>query len=100
MFHDYSLCDSECVCVCVCARGVKREAEAGVIDRIQLNNFMCHRKLDVSLSANTNFILGRNGSENLSTHTQHAHPTHTQCIYCTYNTPHTHCSVQVERVPL
>jgi ATPase subunit of ABC transporter with duplicated ATPase domains len=40
----------------------QKVAEAGVIDRIQLNDFMCHRKLDVALSPNTNFILGRNGS--------------------------------------
>lgn len=35
----------------------------GVIERIQLTDFMCHRKLDVSLAPNVNFILGRNGSE-------------------------------------
>ena len=35
----------------------------GVIDRITLINFMCHKRLDVHLNPNTNFILGRNGSE-------------------------------------
>ena len=38
-------------------------SEAGVIERIELVDFMCHRKLDVRLSPNVNFILGRNGSE-------------------------------------
>ena len=48
----------------VCVSGfVQREADVGVIERIQLTDFMCHRKLDVPLSPNVNFILGRNGSE-------------------------------------
>ena len=33
------------------------------MERIELVDFMCHRKLDVPLSPNVNFILGRNGSE-------------------------------------
>ncbi len=40
-----------------------KEAEAGIIDKVSLVNFMCHSKLDVSLNPNVNFILGRNGSE-------------------------------------
>lgn len=40
-----------------------QSSEAGVMERIELVDFMCHRKLDVPLSPNVNFILGRNGSE-------------------------------------
>ena len=56
-----SVCNS--VCICVSSVAVQREADVGVIDRIQLTDFMCHRKLDVQLSPNVNFILGRNGSK-------------------------------------
>lgn len=42
---------------------VLQSSEAGVMERIELVDFMCHRKLDVPLSPNVNFILGRNGSE-------------------------------------
>ena len=35
----------------------------GVIDKIQLVNFMCHRRLEVHFSPNVNFVLGRNGSK-------------------------------------
>jgi structural maintenance of chromosomes protein 6 len=41
-------------------------AEAGIIERIELFNFMCHKRLDVHLGPNTNFIVGHNGSECLS----------------------------------
>lgn len=47
----------------VCIYLLQEEADVGVIERIQLTDFMCHRKLDVPLSPNVNFILGRNGSE-------------------------------------
>jgi hypothetical protein len=36
--------------------------EAGVIQRIYVENFMCHRKLTVDLCRNVNFISGQNGS--------------------------------------
>ena len=41
----------------------QREAEVGVIERLVLVNFMCHKKLDIILSPNANFIVGRSGSE-------------------------------------
>ena len=36
--------------------------EAGVIQKIYVENFMCHRKLTVDLCRNVNFIYGQNGS--------------------------------------
>jgi len=36
--------------------------EAGIITRVQVENFMCHRKLTVELCRNVNFIHGQNGS--------------------------------------
>ena len=39
-----------------------RPAEAGVIKRIYVENFMCHRKLTIDLCRNVNFIHGQNGS--------------------------------------
>lgn len=36
--------------------------EAGIIQRIYVENFMCHRKLTVDLCRNVNFIYGQNGS--------------------------------------
>jgi hypothetical protein len=36
--------------------------EAGVIKKIYMENFMCHRKLGVDLCRNVNFIHGQNGS--------------------------------------
>jgi hypothetical protein len=36
--------------------------EAGIITRIYVENFMCHRKLTVDLCRNVNFIHGQNGS--------------------------------------
>ena len=42
---------------------VQDEAETGVLDKVELFDFMCHKHLVLSLSPNVNFILGRNGSE-------------------------------------
>lgn len=39
-----------------------RQAEAGVIDKVYVENFMCHRKLTIPLCRNVNFIHGQNGS--------------------------------------
>lgn len=36
--------------------------EAGVISKIYVENFMCHKKLTVELCRNINFIYGQNGS--------------------------------------
>jgi len=41
---------------------VGRQAEAGVIDKVYIENFMCHRKLTIALCRNVNFIHGQNGS--------------------------------------
>ena len=49
------------ICTCICAQ----IGEVGVIEKVQLTNFMCHSRLDVSFSPNVNFVLGRNGSESL-----------------------------------
>ncbi|KUF91073.1 hypothetical protein AM588_10005355 [Phytophthora nicotianae] len=38
------------------------ETEMGVVEEIYCENFMCHRKLRVSLCPNINFITGENGS--------------------------------------
>jgi hypothetical protein len=46
-------------------RRINREGkppEAGVIKKIYMENFMCHRKLGVDLCRNVNFIHGQNGS--------------------------------------
>jgi len=39
-----------------------KPADAGIIDRVYVENFMCHRKLTVTLCQNVNFIHGQNGS--------------------------------------
>lgn len=41
---------------------IEDEKAVGIIESVQLKNFMCHSKLDFSFSENTNFIIGRNGS--------------------------------------
>jgi chromosome segregation ATPase len=45
---------------CVNAQG--KQAEAGIIHKVTVENFMCHRKLTVNLCRNVNFIHGQNGS--------------------------------------
>lgn len=39
-----------------------KPAEAGIIQRVYVENFMCHRKLTINLCRNVNFIHGQNGS--------------------------------------
>jgi len=39
-----------------------KPAEAGIIEKIYVENFMCHRKHTVNLCRNVNFIHGQNGS--------------------------------------
>ena len=39
-----------------------KPAEAGIIKRVYVENFMCHRKLTIDLCRNVNFIHGQNGS--------------------------------------
>ena len=51
--------------ILACILNTQREAEVGVIERLMLVNFMCHKKLDIILSPNVNFVLGRNGSKSL-----------------------------------
>lgn len=41
---------------------VGKPPEAGIIQSIYCENFMCHRKLTVNLCRNVNFIYGQNGS--------------------------------------
>ena len=41
---------------------VGKPAEAGIIKRVYVENFMCHRKLTIDLCRNVNFIHGQNGS--------------------------------------
>lgn len=38
-------------------------ARHGVVDRIELINFMCHKKLVIELGPRLNFVIGHNGSE-------------------------------------
>jgi chromosome segregation ATPase len=37
-------------------------AESGIVDKIECNNFMCHKRLVVELGPLINFIVGENGS--------------------------------------
>eukprot|EP00903_Cladosiphon_okamuranus_P016265 g15001.t1 len=43
-------------------KGGVKSSEAGVVLKIYVQNFMCHRKLSVQLCKQVNFINGRNGS--------------------------------------
>ena len=40
----------------------KSEAEVGILRRVVVKNFMCHRYLEVNFGPNMNFITGLNGS--------------------------------------
>lgn len=42
---------------------MQEPAEAGVIEKIVLSNFMCHKYLEVRFGPKLNFIIGHNGSE-------------------------------------
>ena len=37
------------------------EGDAGTIEKIYLENFMCHDKLEVSFDEHINFVVGANG---------------------------------------
>jgi len=38
-------------------------AQVGIIEKIKLENFMCHQHLELKLGPNINFIIGVNGSK-------------------------------------
>ncbi|OWF41408.1 Structural maintenance of chromosomes protein 6 [Mizuhopecten yessoensis] len=38
------------------------EADIGIVEKINLRNFMCHHRLDITLGPHVNFLMGRNGS--------------------------------------
>ncbi|KAF2073495.1 hypothetical protein CYY_005204 [Polysphondylium violaceum] len=40
----------------------REEPESGIIELISLENFMCHRRFEIKLGNNVNFISGENGS--------------------------------------
>ncbi|CAK7897949.1 structural maintenance of chromosomes protein 6 [[Candida] anglica] len=42
--------------------GFSSPAQAGIIERISLKNFMCHDSFELDLGPQLNFIIGRNGS--------------------------------------
>ena len=44
---------------------LKSNFEAGIIKKIDVTNFMCHRRFTVELGRNLNFITGKNGSGNI-----------------------------------
>jgi recombinational DNA repair ATPase RecF len=35
----------------------------GVIEKVNLTNFMCHDRLEIKLGPKLNFVIGHNGSE-------------------------------------
>ncbi len=41
----------------------RTEAEIGIIERIRLENFMCHKHLELNFGPNINFVVGANGSK-------------------------------------
>ena len=48
--------------MCLCVQ-VSRSASCGILEKIRLVNFMCHKRLEVDFNSNVNFIHGRNGSK-------------------------------------
>lgn len=38
-------------------------SDVGIIEKIELENFMCHKRLEISFGTNINFIVGVNGSK-------------------------------------
>ena len=46
----------------IAASCCERGRECGIIEKVCMTNFMCHKKLEVTLGQNVNLILGRNGS--------------------------------------
>ena len=38
------------------------QAEVGIIEKIRLQNFMCHKHLEIRMGPNINFLVGQNGS--------------------------------------
>ncbi len=39
------------------------QAEVGIVEEITLQNFMCHKHLNLQFGPNINFIVGPNGSK-------------------------------------
>ena len=58
----------------------QREADAGVLEKVELFDFMCHKHLELNLSPNVNFILGRNGSKSQCNFTHHFCSGSYQCL--------------------
>lgn len=40
----------------------KDTSDVGIIEKIELENFMCHKRLEINFGPNINFIVGVNGS--------------------------------------
>ena len=45
------------------AYALQSPADVGVIEKLVLEDFMCHRRLEVSFSPNVNFVVGQSGSK-------------------------------------
>jgi hypothetical protein len=83
-------------------------SDVGIIEKIELENFMCHKRLEIGFGTNINFIVGVNGSMLLfCVHlytTQQSHqieelmspfPTrNTYTQHATRNTQHATCNMQ------
>ncbi len=42
---------------------LQEEAEVGIVEKVVLQHFMCHKYLEMNFGSNVNFIIGRNGSK-------------------------------------